>query len=368
MAHAKRSSADTKSQPRPVIGVLVSHITHKNDFAMWQGVVDAARKRNVDVICFVGLWLDSPYGFEAQANVIYDLVNTEKLDGLLMMAGAILQFVQPEKKRAFIDRYRPLPIVTLESDVDGTPNIYVDSVENMRAVVRHLIEVHNYRRIAFIRGPENHGLANERYQTYVETLAEYNIPFDPALVTPPLNWYDGRKGLAWLLDQQVDFEAVIGANDNLAIGAIEELQARGLRIPEDVAVVGYDDAAQSRWMNPPLTTVPIDTYQWGQQALAMILALLEGQPVPEQVVIPTDLIVRQSCGCIDSTIEQAIVESDIAMPQETDDQILANRQEEILAAVQQTTEKEDLTLEADQIAQFVEIFMTGLSNTTNGTL
>jgi len=160
-------------------------------------VVDATRQRNVDVICFVGLWLDSPYGFEAQANVVYDLVSTEKLDGLVIMAGPITQFVQPEKKRAFVDRYHPLPIVILDSEMDGTPSIYVDSLQNMRKVARHLIEAHNYRRIAFIRGPETHQGANDRYQAYIDTLAEHDLPFDPDLVTPPLNWYDGRKGLAW---------------------------------------------------------------------------------------------------------------------------------------------------------------------------
>jgi DNA-binding LacI/PurR family transcriptional regulator len=291
-----------RQNARPTIGVLISHPTHKNDYSMWQGVVDAAQKRDVNVICFVGLNLHSPYGFEAQANMIYDLVSAEKLDGLVIMAGAIAQFVRPEEKRAFIERYRPLPIVTLESHVAGFPNIYVDSFQNMRKVVLHLIQAHNYRRIAFIRGPENQREANERYRAYVETLAEYGLPLDPALVTPPLKWQDGKQGLSWLLDHHVDFEAVIGANDDLAMGAIEELRARGIRVPEKVAVVGYDDAAQSRWITPPLTTVPIETYKWGQQALEMVLALIEGGPVPEQVAIPTELVIRQSCGCIDPAV------------------------------------------------------------------
>ena len=158
----------------------------------------ARRQRH---LLFVGLWLRSPYGFEAQANVIYDLVSAERLDGLVIMAGAITQFVPPEEKKAFIERFRPLPIVTLESGVGGTPNIYVDSYQNMRKAVLHLIQAHGYRRIALLRGPENHQGANDRYRAYVEALAEHGIPLDASLVTPPLNWYEGRQGLAWLLDQ-----------------------------------------------------------------------------------------------------------------------------------------------------------------------
>jgi PAS domain S-box-containing protein len=297
---------------------------------MWQGVVDAAQKRDVNVICFVGLCLHSPNGFEAQANVIYDLVSAEKLDGLVIMAGTIGQFVWPEEKRAFIERYHPLPIVTLEGHLAGIPNIYVDSFQNMRKAVLHLIQVHNYRRIAFIRGPENHQGANERYRAYVETLAEYGLPLDPALVTLPLKWLEGRQGLSWLLDHHVDFEAVIGANDDLALGALEELRARGIQVPEKVVIVGYDDAAQSRWITPPLTTVPIETYKWGQQALEMVLSLIEGKPVPEQVVIPTELVIRQSCGCPSPAAVQAAVGS-VTKTGGTFDVALAMQREHILA-------------------------------------
>jgi DNA-binding LacI/PurR family transcriptional regulator len=196
LTHDSATVAAATRNGRPTIGVLISLQTHKNDYSMWQGVVDVARKRDVNVVCFVGLFLGSPYGFETQANVIYDLVSAERLDGLVVMAAAITHFVPPERKRAFIERFRPLPVVTLEGDVEGTPNIYVDSFQNMRKMVLHLIQTHGYRRIAFIRGPESHQGANDRYRAYVEALAESGLPLDAGLVTPPLSWYEGRQGMA----------------------------------------------------------------------------------------------------------------------------------------------------------------------------
>ena len=83
LTHDSATVAAATRNGRPTIGVLISLQTHKNDYSMWQGVVDVARKRDVNVVCFVGLFLGSPYGFETQANVIFDLVSAERLFSML---------------------------------------------------------------------------------------------------------------------------------------------------------------------------------------------------------------------------------------------------------------------------------------------
>ena len=172
--------------------------------------------------------------------------------------------------------------------------------------------------------------------------------------------------MAWLLDQRPGgFEAVVGANDDMAIGAMQELQARGIRIPQEVAVVGYDDAAQSRWVSPPLTTVPNETYKWGQQAAEMLFALIEGRPVPEQVDIQTELMVRESCGCVDQAVTQAGAHS-VSSPGRarggrSPQSRLLDRRDEILASLVQAAAAENLKAEPGQIAQVLDAFTAGLS-------
>ena len=100
----------------------------------------------------------------------------------------------------------------------------------------------------------------------------------------------------------------VAASDNMAIGALRVLQAHGVRIPGDVALAGLNDESQSPFVTPPLTTGPLHFYEQGRTATEMVLALLAGAPVTGQVILPTQLLIRQSCGCPDPMVTQAAAE------------------------------------------------------------
>ena len=209
------------------------------------------------MICFAGEALRSPIWFEAQANVLYDLASEENVDGLIIWGGGLAQYVDPEEVRILCEQYRPLPMVNGALPLEGIPSILVDNYQGMRDAIGHLTEVHGYRRIAFIRGPEGHPEAEERYRAYAEVLAEYGLPLDLNLVAPgEFSAFSGAAAIALLLDQRkADFEAVVAADDATAVGAIGELRARGIRMPSDVAVVGFDDIEEAKSVAPPPSTV-----------------------------------------------------------------------------------------------------------------
>ena len=96
----------------------------------------------------------------------------------------------------------------------------------------------------------------------------------------------------------MQFDALVAANDYMALGAIPALQERDLRVPSDVAVVGFDDIEDARFSTPPLTTVRQPLYQQGEAALELVLAQLDGAEVAPQTTAATELVVRQSCGCL----------------------------------------------------------------------
>src|SRR5262249_54960645 len=112
----------------------------------------------------------------------------------------------------------------------------------------------------------------------------------------------GAAAIRTLLDErQTDFDAVVAANDYMALAAMAALQERNIQVPSDVAVVGFDDLEDSRYATPPLTTVRQPLHQQGEAALELVLAQLEGKHVAAQTISATELVTRHSCGCFSGT-------------------------------------------------------------------
>ena len=292
------------SGSRPTIGVL-SHGFADNRF--WCGLADAARQRDVNLIGFAGGMLASPHGFEAQANVLFDLVNPEVIDGLIVDFDVLCHYVGVQALQTFCERY-PLPIVSSGVPFNGIPSVLLDFAAGMRDVLRHLIEVHGYRRIAFIRGPATSQSGEDRYAAYQDVLTAHDIPFDPQLVAPGTFYApSGAAAVRILLDERrVSVDAIVAANDFMALDAIHALRARGIRTPEDVAVVGFDDIEEASALTPPLTTANFQIYARSQRLMDMLIAIMAGQPVAEQVSLVPQLIVRESCGCPSAAVMQAV--------------------------------------------------------------
>ena len=126
-------------------------------------------------------------------------------------------------------------------------------------------------------------------------LTERGIAIDPALISPgEFVRSSGSEAIRTLIDErQVEFDAVVAANDVTAFGAVEALAARGLRVPQDVVVVGFDDIAAARFFSPPLTTVRQPLRDQGLIAAEQVLALLRGEPPPSRTTLRTQLVVRQ---------------------------------------------------------------------------
>ncbi|MDQ1301591.1 MAG: hypothetical protein QG637_1513, partial [Chloroflexota bacterium] len=284
----------------PTIGVIMDHVSGESRASLWPGIADTVRAHGGNLLCFAGGCLLDPHDFSAQGNLVYDLIDTDRLAGLIIWASSLASDVGPECIPRFCARYRSLPIVSIGLALDGIPGVLLDSYQGMRDAIAHLIEAHDRRRLAFVRGPAGHRDADERYRAYVEALQHYGLPFRPELVSPYHRWYDpgGHTTMRLLLDERrVEFDAVVCVNDDLAVQAMETLQARRMRVPEDVSIVGFNDSPLSRAVTPPLTTVPWRMYERGQRAAELLLAMLAGQTPPAQVLLPATLIVRQSCGC-----------------------------------------------------------------------
>jgi DNA-binding LacI/PurR family transcriptional regulator/GAF domain-containing protein len=381
----KHGYSGTGDAARFTIGFMRTNVVAPWEQLGWNGAMDAARDRNVNLICFAGEAFRNPFGFKAQANIVYDLINGDRLDGLILWIG--YTYLNEDEIHAFYhqQRYASLPKVTIERVVEGFPSIQGDNYLSMQTALRHLIEGHGYRRIAFIQGTEHHFGIQERYRAYRETLAEYGIPFDPSLVR--LFYTETMRSeevTQWLLDEQpAPVEALVGHNDGVTLLAIKALQARGVRIPHDLAIVGFDNIEESRTTFPALTTVEPPFYDMGRKAVEILVASIEGQPVPERTVLSGSLVIRQSCGCRSQQVAQASV-APLPIATTSIKQVLRAQRESILAEIRQTVgvaekERDWLTPLLDGFERelfegapgvFLQAIEAGLSSslTTDGTI
>ncbi len=325
---------------RPTIGLLIRSpgMFLAGLQLEWQGVVDMAREQDVNLICFHGGSLRSPHEFESQANVLYDLVSAERLDGLVIWSSNVGLYLTPERIAEFLARYRPLPIISCQYAVPGIPSVLQFDSQGTREAIVHLIKVHGCRQIAFLRGPETHFGAQARYQAYIDTLLEHGLPLNPDLVSPPVEWAEGSIAITSLLDERklrpaADFDAIVAPSDSIMLTAMTTLQARGIPIPGQVAVIGFDDSIEAGMAMPALTSVVTPFYELGRQAVVLLLAQLHGDQLPDRTYLPGALVVRQSCGCLPRLISQAAA-GQVTAAGESSETAVAERREFILAEMQ----------------------------------
>jgi len=302
-----------------MIGMLMPAI-HDLHGEQWLGAVEAASAYECDLICFCGGELESERN--RPANVIYELATAGTLDALVIWTSALATGVGQESLEAFFRGSTRIPFVAVEQPMFDAPVVRMGNQAGMCEAVSHLIEVHGCRRIAFVRGPGTVDAAVERYQGYLDALRQHSLAVRPELVSPHLRTWTPEESAAWVTDmlRAADVpDAIAASNDDLAAGVIHALETADL---DHVPVIGFDDFTKFRSdelgfargsdadasirrqvaMNVntvSLTTVHAPFQEMGRRSVEVALALIRGDPVSEESGrVPTELVVRRSCGCL----------------------------------------------------------------------
>ncbi|PJF41334.1 MAG: LacI family transcriptional regulator [Chloroflexi bacterium] len=229
----------------------------------------------------------------AQPGTYEKLTLARKIDGIIL---ALPRSDDEEITKLIDDGF---PVVLLGNTLD-TPGYAVgsDDYEAACKATEHLINLGHKRIGCITNGAPAYLVASERLRGYCEVLEAKGIIVDEQLISygafTPESGYQAMQSLLTLNDRPT---AVFVASDAVAFGAMTAIHEHGLRIPQDVAVVGIDDIAMARYATPPLTTIRLSAPEQGRQAMAMLVALMEGNKPPESKrLIKTELIIRQSCG------------------------------------------------------------------------
>lgn len=264
------------------IGIVVQDISSPFFDETLHGVDDALKGTGYASVIVSGHW-DAAEEIER-----IRLLLARKVDGIILLSGritdeSVLQFSQ----------HRPIVSTGRDIHTDKALGFKLDNEYGSWLAVRHLIEL-GHRRIAFITGPSNNCDAAERLTGYQRALQEANIPFDDKLVVEgDFHESSGMRAINHLFETQQQFTAVCAANDLSAYGARLSLYRKGIRVPEDISLVGFDDLPGSSYTTPPLTTVKQPLYEIGRIATKALLNIIHGEVV-ETSIPPLELVVRET--------------------------------------------------------------------------
>jgi diguanylate cyclase (GGDEF)-like protein len=300
---------------RPTIGILPGYSVLEGktpDHYRWsvlKGIQSAARAKECNLLIAWGLGraMESDEIHPAWPTVSSDTdfvpIGPWNADGLIVFAP-----LQHAARSQYLDELRKqgVPILMIATGEQG-PSISADNVTGIRQAVEHLVSVHGHRHIAFIAGhPDDKGDSETRLQAFRAAAIDYGLDIDPRLIAEGLHSAPGGYVAAQrILKSSAKFTALIASNDTSAIGAIRAIRETTLRIPRDLAVIGFDDQPSALAQVPSLASIHVPLLEMGQQAVIMMVDHLRGRHELESIQIPTRLIPRQSCGCLPQIVSSA---------------------------------------------------------------
>lgn len=285
------------------IGLYVSNLADVSVHSVCRGASAAAKDIGANLIIFPGMHLNGDYNdslkspFYYQYNTIYKMGGKENLDFLIIMAGIIGNTLSDEETQKFISQYSDIPVLTISSEYPEYHSIRFDNKTGLKKAVNHLIHRHNCRRIAFIGGSAVNSDSDERISAYIDALLENGLPVNSNLILHGDFSENSDSIVTDLIENNPDTDAICFANDEMAKGGYRVLKKSGKYIVgNNISVIGFDNSATATDLYPLLTTVNADNYSLGYQAVSRSEEFIASE-TPVHIVIPADLVIRNSCGC-----------------------------------------------------------------------
>lgn len=284
------------------IGLFTCHLDNDYALELCNGAEYAARELDVNLIIFPGMFLNASFNdpenarYDYQYNSVFYYANKENLDALIISMGSIAPFLSEKNVISFLSHFDGIPILTLETKIPGYPCLKTDNTNGLKAAIEHLINEHNRKHICFVCGRSSNSDSEARLSIYKEVMEKHNMPVnDDMIVYGDFSEYC-RPIISGLLDNNPDVDAIVFANDTMAVGGYAELKSRGIRIGKDISVIGFDDSPVAITMNPPLTTINVNCPDLGYQAVHAAVDLCNGEAV-RSAHLKSRFIKRLSCGC-----------------------------------------------------------------------
>jgi len=294
---AKRAGAQRSRHP-PVIGFLVDRVDDSYQNQLLGALVDATGAVGASLVCFCASPLH-PASSGPERHHAFHLASVDSVDALVVSTPTLVCALGHEELTRQLARFSGIPVVSMGAEWNGVASIVLDNEQAMQSITRHLITEHRCRRTAFLRGPVANTEAQARYRGYVAALREAGIEVDTSLIVQgDFHPESGAEAVRVLLDERkVAFDSIVASNDDMAVAAIHALQARGVRVPANVKVAGFDDDVTAQYELPSLTTMRQQVSALAMEAVKLAITGLEIDVSERRHLIRTELVKRRSCGC-----------------------------------------------------------------------
>ena len=288
-----------------VIAVLIPTFTIEYSLDVLSGISDYFRNKDVKVVIIQTRIPGVNQGaFDYQYCTGFEYAKSKEVDAIISVSGVYASQMDEERLRDILRQYEPKPIVSIALDPQ-TRNGYVIQADCRRCfkdIINHLKKEHGCSKIAFFSANETKSKeALERYDAFTAALDSCKLNFFPEMVYDgaftDFKAYDEIKA-RFKTKQEIPFDAVVCANDMMASGCMRALEELGVRVPQDVKIIGFDDAIVASMMTPKLSTINQDIYSQGYEAAEMVDRILDGEKMKKEILNPLVPKFRQSCGCI----------------------------------------------------------------------
>jgi len=274
-------------QATRMIGVIVPDLVTHFYSSIISGIEEIAEQKGYYILI-----ASSNETLQKEIKAVENLMKT-RVEGLIVCLS------QETKNYDHFDRLinNNIPLVFFDRvcRTEEVPSVVVDNVDAAQKITRHFYK-NGFRRIAYIAGPDHLNISQERTQGYISGLKSCGLEFHPELLVKcNMSSKDAIKATAQLLNLPERPDAIFGINDTVAFAAMKEIKRQGLRIPEDVALVGFTDEFHSTVVDPALTSVTHPTFEIGQEAARLFFRRIENpEESSTQVVLKTKLVIRKS--------------------------------------------------------------------------
>ena len=239
-------------------------------------------------------------------NSIYRFATPENLDGAVVWGSTLAGTATWKEAESFVQTLsKRMPVVSMGIGIEDVPSVNFDAYSGTYRMVEHMIKRHGARKIAFLRGPENHESAQDRFQAYLDALKDNSIAFNPKLVSSPVAWGEGEAAIKEIVEKNgmipsKDFTALVCPSDLMNRMATIYLEEKGYFVPDDVATAGFNDTPEVHLSTVESTTVRMPLKEMVESSFSLIDDMEKNKDgVFPNISLPSVPIYRRSCGCTD---------------------------------------------------------------------